>query len=126
VLAKALWDPVAEYQVNDDACPELHEFYRLVGEFFQHQDWASVHGLMKYLLARPDRDEFDWLFIGYNSMKVAYQRNPLPDLTAEERELITTRKLWDFMEGRPDARQVVGRLIEQITEKLERSVAKER
>ena len=75
--------------------------------------------LMQYLLARADRDEFDWLFIGYHCMKITNKRKPLQDLSAEQKELITKRKLWDFMEGRPNSREVTGRLIEEITAKLE-------
>jgi beta-1,2-mannobiose phosphorylase / 1,2-beta-oligomannan phosphorylase len=118
VLAQALWEPTAQYKVNDDAFPELHVFYRLVGEFHRRQDWSSVRRLMDYLLARPDREEFDWLFIGYNSMKIAFKRQPSLNLTEEEKELVTKRKLWDYMEGLPDGRRKVGRLIEQIAQKL--------
>jgi hypothetical protein len=125
VLARALWDPTAQYDVRDDTYPELHEFYRLVAEFQRQGDWVSCRNLMTYLLARPDRDEFDWLFIGYHSMKVAYGHQPLANLTEEERELITTRKLWDYMEGRKDSRRVVGQLLEQITGKLNGMSAEE-
>ena len=119
VLAKALWNPLAEYEICDDTCTELQEFFGLVHQYRRQQDWASCRNLIKYVLDRPDRDQFDWLYIGYNSMKTVYRRKPLPNLTDEEREFVTKRKLWDFMEGRPNAREVTGRLIEQITRKLE-------
>lgn len=118
VLSRALWNPSIEFAIHDDANPELHEFYRLVEKTYQENDWPSCRDLMIYLLGRPDREEFDWLFIGYDSMKRAYAQLPIADLTDEERELITTRKLWDYMEGRPNARQTVGRLIEQVAQKL--------
>ena len=73
---------------------------------------------MTYLLARPDRYQFDWLFIGYNSMSTANLRQPLPNLTDEERELLTKASSGTDMQTRKDACATVGRLIGQITEKL--------
>ena len=92
-------------------------------------DWPSCRDMLKCLLARPDRDQFDWLFLGYITMRNANVLHPIPGLldklTAEERELIKKRKLWDYMEGRPHAREVVGRLIEQVAAKLDKLVPPE-
>lgn len=119
VLAQALWQPSAEYAVHDDANPELHEYYRVVNAFNAKPSWSTCRELMDYLLARPDREQFDWLFVGYNSMmRTGRQHGLPPGLTEEERELITKRKLWDFMEGRPQARERVGQLLTEITQKL--------
>ena len=119
VIARAMWDPSAEYEINDDAYPQLHDFYNLARTSQSRCSWTAVRDLMAYLLARPDRDQFDWLFIGYDSMKRAYRAKQLSCLSAEEREFVEKRKLWDFMEGRPDSHEVTGRLIEQIAEKLD-------
>ena len=119
VIARAMWDPSAEYKINDNAYPELKEFYDLVHRWRRRPDWESTRGLMRYLLARKDREQFDWLFIGYHTMKTAHRCKPLKNLTVEQKELITKRKLWDFMEGRPGSREVAGRLIEEIASKLE-------
>lgn len=118
VLARAMWNPDAEYEIHDDAHSELHEFYRLVNECKRSSDWKSARELMRYLLARPDRDEFDWLWIGYRTMQLANMRSPLAQLNVEERDLLCCVKLWDYMEGRPNAREEVGRLLRSITAKL--------
>ena len=129
VVAQALWDPTAKYDDHDDIHPELHEFYRLAAECRRRMDWPSCRDMLKCLLARPDRDQFDWLFLGYITMRNANVLHPIPGLldklTAEERELIKKRKLWDYMEGRPHAREVVGRLIEQVAAKLDKLVPPE-
>jgi hypothetical protein len=124
VLAQALWNPTAEYAIHDDVYPELHEFYKLIRANDQRNDWRSVYDLMRYVLDRPDRNQFDWLYLGYDTMKRAHARKPLTNLTPLEREFIETRKFWDFMEGRPQAREVAGQLIQQIVHKLEPAVAK--
>lgn len=113
-VAKALWNPDRKYEVNDDAYPELHEFYDLVHESHKRRDWKSCGNLMRYLLARPDRDQFDWLFIGYDSMWRANRRQPLATDDPEVKEFLEKRKLWDFMEPLDRPRETTGRVIEKI------------
>ncbi len=117
-LARAMWEPDANYEFLDDANPELSEFYQLVNDWKNTPDWKSARNLMHYLMERPDRDEFDWLWIGFRTMQVAYSKNKLLQLSIEERELLESIKLWDYMEGRANARDEVGRLIISITAKL--------
>ena len=71
VVAQALWDPTAKYDIHDDIHPELHEFYRLANECKRRNDWPACRDLLKFLLARPDREQFDWLWLGYITMRSA-------------------------------------------------------
>jgi len=118
VLARAMWDPYAEYTINDDVYPELHEFYELVDTWKKELDWKSAARLVNYVLSRPDRDEFDWLWIGYRTFQVANYRQKLETLSNEEEEMLNSVKLWDYLEGRPHGREQAGRLIESIAFKI--------
>jgi hypothetical protein len=106
------------YNTQYGPAPELKEYYRLVEQFKNRMDWPNGRDLMKYVLAHPHREQFDWLWLGYFTMQYAHLQHPIPGLfdklTPEQQEFITKRKLWDYMEEHQNARERVGRLIEEI------------
>lgn len=119
-LADAMWGEFEENGFKEDTHPELHEFYDLVRNFYEAKSWSACHSLVEYVLERPDREEFDWLFIGYQAMLVAQRNEHRSDLEPDELDFVSHRKLWDMMEHRPDSRAWAGRMIERIQAKTAR------
>lgn len=105
-VARAMWDLRKDWfltpeQENDR--PDYAEFYRLVHACRREKSPGSYIALMDYLLSRPDREEFDYRYIGFNALWNIQKKHGsfrTGDKTADL--FMSTRKLWDFMEKTPD------------------------
>lgn len=121
VLSKAMWRSSDQYQIKEDANPELQHFYRLVRNFKSAPNLENLKALNTFLLNHPDRDRFDWLYIGFTSMKRcdAKAKSKLSQTSDPlERLFLETNKLWDFMEKVENPRETTGRIITKIMERL--------
>jgi hypothetical protein len=81
----------------------------------------NLKALNAFLLSHPDRDRFDWLYIGFTSMKRcdAKAKSKLSQTSDPlEKLFLETNKLWDFMEKVENPRETTGRIITKIMERL--------
>jgi len=127
VLSKALWRPFDKFQMKQDADPELQHFNRLVRKAKSTQNLESLKALNTYLLSHPDRDRFDWLYIGFSSMKrcdLKARSILLQTKDPVEKLFLETNKIWDFMEKveslpGDSPRETTGKVIEKIVRRLQ-------
>ncbi len=105
-VSRAMWDLKKDWSLTpaeENDRPDYAEFYRLVGIYRREKSPASYIALMDYLFSRPDREEFDYRYIGFNALWNVQKKHgffqigdPVADL------FLSTHKLWDFMEKTPD------------------------
>ena len=121
VFSKAMWRPFDNFQVTENADPEFQQFRRLVGNSRSTRNLESLKALNTYLVNLPDRDRFDWLYIGFTSMKRCDAKaKSILFQTSDRKEklFLETNKIWDFLEKVENPRETTGRIIEQIVGRL--------
>lgn len=127
VLSKAMWRPFDQFQVTENADPEFQQFRRLVGNSRSTRNLESLKSLNTYLLNLPDRDRFDWLYIGFSSMKRCDAKAKsilLQTNDPKEKLFLETNKIWDFLEKveslpGDSPRETTGKVIEKIVRRLQ-------
>lgn len=114
------WPGHADWDEERDDYP-YPDLARLIADFKHASDWEHAGELLRHLLARPDRDDFDWLYIGHKTLWVAHRQTPIPvwdRLGEREQAFLETQKLWDFMEMAERPRETAGEIIRTIVERL--------
>jgi hypothetical protein len=127
VFSKAMWRPFDNFQVTDTADPEFQQFRRLVGNSRSTRNLESLKALNTYLVNLPDRDRFDWLYIGFSSMKRCDAKAKsilLQTSDPQEKLFLETNKIWDFLEKveslpGDSPREATGKVIEKIVRRLQ-------
>ncbi len=127
VFSKAMWRPFDNFQVTETADPEFQQFRRLVGNSRSTRNLESLKALNTYLVNLPDRDRFDWLYIGFSSMKRCDAKAKsilLQTSDPQEKLFLETNKIWDFLEKveslpGDSPREATGKVIEKIVRRLQ-------
>jgi len=124
VLAQALWHPDQQFEIKEDHDPDLEHFHRLVRDFRASSNLTNLKALNNWLVNHPNRDEFDWSYIGFNSIRAVLSKDQrlnarlLDAATDQEKVFLQTNKLWDFMEKVDNPRETTARIIRQMLEQL--------
>lgn len=79
---------------------------------------AAARDLLEHVLASPDRERLDWLYIGFGALRRLHLRGLLPGADADERRFLGGAKLWDYQELAVAPHATAGALIERLARQL--------
>ncbi len=120
--AQALWHPERDYEIdqsNGVYRPDYQEFYRLAGEHKANRNWTTWAALLEHLLSRPDYEEFDFRYIGFNAAWFVQQRLGAWRTGDEWTDrFLSINKLWDFMNEVERPRETTERIIRELLERV--------
>ncbi len=125
-VALALWHPEQDFPVDDSRGvnrPDYQEFYRLVRAYKADRNWPNYLAMMTHILSRPDYEEFDWRYIGFNAAWFVQQNlGPYPR-TGEPLldRFLSINKLWDFMEEVESPRETTEKVIRSLLAELKKA-----
>ncbi len=74
--------------------------------------------ILNYVLDHPRREEFDWIYIAFYTLKKAQRFGALTPNDEREREFLESVKLWDFQERHRPPREAAIGCIESLRAQL--------
>jgi len=81
---------------------------------------ACCREILDYVLDHPHREEFDWIYIAFYTLKKAAKLGAVTPGNETERDFLETVKLWDFQEAfGPTAREKAAETIFSLRQRLD-------
>lgn len=82
---------------------------------------ACCREILRHVLDRPGREDFDWILIAFSVLKTARRFGALDPANDREEDFLAARKLWDFQERHAPPREAASEVIASLWARLGRS-----